>query len=108
MPRTKHPRLAQIDRAFTYHQPASNDVSAQLDKIRATFKAIAVKMHKALPENREAALALTKLEVASMHALSAVVRENGEPSTPVEVHGKAPKAAKAAKRTVKRAAKVDA
>lgn len=105
MPRTKHPRLAQVERAFTYHQPASKDVSAQLDKIRATFKALAIKMHKALPENREASLALTKLEEASMHAISAVVRESGEPSTSVEVNGKA---AKAAKRTVKRAAKVDA
>jgi hypothetical protein len=93
MARQKHPRLAQVERAFSYHQPASKDISAQLDKIRAMHKALATKMHKLLPENREASLALTNLEQASMFAIAAVVRESGEPSTSVAVNGKAAKAA---------------
>lgn len=93
MPRQKHPRLAQVESAFSYHQPASKDISAQLDKIRAAHKALAVKMHKALPESREASLALTHLETASMFAIAAVVRQNGTPSTSVEVNGKATKRA---------------
>lgn len=113
MARQKHPRLAQVERAFTYHQPATKDVSAQLDKIRAMHKALATKMHKLLPENREASLALTNLEQASMFAIAAVVRETGEPSTSVAVNGKAAAATKAPKakdeakprRAVKRTAK---
>ena len=96
MARQKHPTMAQIERVFTHHQPADKNAAAALEKMRKKFGALAVVVHKSLPDNREKAIVLTKLEEASMFAIAGMAR-------PAPVDPDAAPVAKAKKSTAKKA-----
>lgn len=60
-----------IEEAFTYHAP-QGDQPARYQKIREAAKAVAVVVLECVPAGRERALALTKLQEASMWANAGV------------------------------------
>ena len=64
--------------------------------VLAAFGALAVVVHKSLPDNREKAIVLTKLEEASMFAIAGMAR-------PAPVDPDAAPVAKAKKSTAKKA-----
>lgn len=66
---------AEIERRFTHHVPADEQVRAHHDRIREKFKLFARILAAELPEGREKSLAFTELESASFWAHAAVARE---------------------------------
>lgn len=68
--------LLQIRKAFE-HQPMSEEQRANTEALRIGFRNLAMLVAQLAPESREQALALTKLEEALMHAVSAVARHGG-------------------------------
>lgn len=70
----------ELERRFTYHQPTEGQVESMQD-MRWRAKGLAYCISNNVPDSREKALALTKLEEAIMHANSGVVRRaKGEES----------------------------
>lgn len=60
---------------FAYHRPTNGKVKRHEDARFACFQA-AMKLNELLPEGREKALVLTKLEEAMMWANAAIARED--------------------------------
>lgn len=64
----------QIDNNFKYHTPRK-DQPVRYDKLRLKAKELALLIAEVCPNSRERALAITKLEEASMWANAAIARE---------------------------------
>ena len=62
-----------IAHRFNYHKP-SEDKASEHQKVRDTFKAAAMQLEITLPDGREKALALTKLEEGMFWANAAIAR----------------------------------
>lgn len=63
----------EIDTRFTYHPP-KGDQPEKYEQLRAKGKELAYLIDDLIPECREKALALTKLEECIMHANSGIAR----------------------------------
>lgn len=68
----------QIDNNFKYHTPRSQEVSAFHDAVRSECKHLANTLDTLLPNSREKALAMTKLEETMMWANAAIARNQGK------------------------------
>lgn len=64
----------QIENTFTYHSP-QGDQQERYIALRSKAKELAVLIVGLVPQGREQALALTKLEETVMHANAGVARE---------------------------------
>jgi hypothetical protein len=64
-----------IDRRFDHHPPKDDDTILLHKQTRERTKQLAGIYHSTLPEGREKALALTKLEEALMWANAAIARK---------------------------------
>jgi hypothetical protein len=65
----------ELNRRFDHHPPANRDVAYRHELVRETCKAVAASFDLKLPESREKALALTKVEEAMFWANAAIARE---------------------------------
>lgn len=68
----------QINHRFTNHPPKNEGVADALDEITSTVIQTGQVFADILPECREASLALTHLEQASMFAKAAIARNQGD------------------------------
>lgn len=66
---------AEIIRRFTYHAPG-DEQRTKYERLRTEAAAFAFLIRELVPESREQALALTKLEEAVMHANSGIARRS--------------------------------
>lgn len=72
------PRTAQqIAKAFRQH-PMNDEQIARAEQIRRYARGLANEMAESCPPSRELSLALTKLEESTMHATSAIARNETE------------------------------
>lgn len=62
-----------IETRFTYHPP-KGDQATRYELLRGNAKTLAVTIQELCPDSREKALAMTKLEEASMWANAAIAR----------------------------------
>lgn len=63
---------------FQYHQVSPNRGS-QIDELREHFRSLGFELASRLPQGRESALALTKLEEAMFWASASIARQEPEP-----------------------------
>lgn len=63
----------EINRRFTYHPPASDQVG-RYERLRAGAKVLAMDIVDLTPESREQSLAITALEEAVFWANAAIAR----------------------------------
>lgn len=63
----------RIENDFTYHPPTPEKGELH-EEVRTTFKSVAHYMDELLPNSREKALVLTKLEEALLWANAAIAR----------------------------------
>ena len=63
-----------IENRFDYHAPRDNSVMRAHGFIRENCKRLALQFNSDLPDSREKALAMTKLEEAMMWANAAIAR----------------------------------
>jgi len=77
----------QIERAFKYHPP-SGDQPQRYERLRAKAKELALLIQELCPASREASLALTHIENASMWANASIARHGAAP--PVAPSGPQP------------------
>lgn len=63
-----------IENRFTFH-PATLSTAHVHDKVRARCKSLAESLNEILPEGREKALAITKLEEAMFWSNAAIARQ---------------------------------
>ena len=69
------PSREDIDNRFTYHPPSADQITVY-GEIRDRARDFAHYLNATLPESREKALSLTKLEEAVMHANSCIARNS--------------------------------
>ena len=69
------PSQQELDSRFTYHPPTHKKQAVYVE-IRAKAKALAEYLMQNVPDGREKALALTKLEESVMWANAGVARGN--------------------------------
>jgi hypothetical protein len=62
-----------LDNNFMYHQPIG-DQPERYEALRIKAKGLAMLINKSCPESREKALAMTKLEEATMWANASIAR----------------------------------
>lgn len=67
----------EIDHRFTYHPPTDPRVREAHDHVRAEVRDLAHDLVAWLPPGREASLAVTALEEASMWCHAAIARNHG-------------------------------
>ncbi|MFJ2515632.1 hypothetical protein ACIPEL_36445 [Streptomyces griseoviridis] len=67
-----------ITNRFTYHPPASPAVQTAHETVRQGARRLAADWNQLLPEGREKALAITKLEESVMWANAAIARSGSE------------------------------
>jgi hypothetical protein len=63
-----------LENRFMYHPPKTEVIKRQHESVRNTVHAVAKLMDQALPDGREKALAITKLEEAMFWANAAIAR----------------------------------
>lgn len=61
---------------FTYHEPATEEQVDSYDRLRAHALVMARTINQKVPDSREKALALTKLEEVVMHANAGIARRS--------------------------------
>ncbi|WP_145052554.1 hypothetical protein [Paenibacillus xylanexedens] len=66
-----------LDHRFTHHAPTPEQIG-KLSNIRAAARQFGHLINEMVPESREKALAITKLEEAVMWANAGIVREEKE------------------------------
>jgi hypothetical protein len=66
-----------LENRFTYHKPTEKQAE-KYEMLRSMIKQAAYMVTDLVPEGREKALALTKLEEAVMWANAGIAREGGE------------------------------
>jgi len=66
--------MDDIERRFSYHPPSTGEVVAAHQEVRTACSDVATRFNATLPEGREKALALTKLEEAMFWANAAIAR----------------------------------
>lgn len=66
---------SDIDNRFSYHPPKDSGRAKQHEDARNTVSAVATTLNSMLPEGREKALAITKLEEALFWANAAIARQ---------------------------------
>jgi hypothetical protein len=71
--------LEELENRFAYHPAKTPDRREHHEDIRARCFEVAKVFHFTLPQGRELALAITKLEEAMFWANAALAREGGEP-----------------------------
>ena len=64
----------EMDHRFDLQPPRSPEAADLMDRVRASFKALAVGLEAALPDCRERSTAITKLEEGLYWAIGAVAR----------------------------------
>lgn len=73
IPAPVDPRLAAIDKRFTYHAP-KHDQPVRYDVLRSELKNLARLIIRNTPESREQSVALTKLEEVGFWANASIAR----------------------------------
>lgn len=68
------PTPSEISRRFDHHPPPSQDVIHQHELVRGEVRRLAHFINRTIPEGREQALALTKLEEVMFHANAGIAR----------------------------------
>lgn len=66
----------ELDNRFAYHPPKTPEVIRAHERIRAYVGQMATEFNESLPDGREKATALTKLEEAMFWANAAIARNN--------------------------------
>jgi len=66
---------ADLDNRFRYHAPKDETTRDAHDRVRGMCGNLAYELDKMMPDGREAALALTKIEEAMFWANAAIARQ---------------------------------
>lgn len=67
---------ADMDHRFGFHAATTTEKKLEHSSVRAAFLSVSYKMDNDLPDGREKALAITKLEEAMFWANAAIARNN--------------------------------
>lgn len=70
--------IAKICHNFGYHPPKTDAKIVAHEDIRALFCGVALEVNRVVPDSREKALVMTKIEEAMFWANAAIARDTSE------------------------------